>query len=214
MALTHVGSFTLGEINLGIMASLGFLNPMLAQFDIFLHGQFGLGLFLADIQLQYSAAISAVTQMQLSLANPLLGLQALLTAYAQIQASLAVAMAFGLPTISAELLAQIAAVASLAAEMSLKIGGLKAVLSAGAAVKTPALRFVGEMAARLNAGPVHLLSFTGSSLAATGADIAGQFTAGLGPDDPIPPLTSVSGLLLVTQDPAVFAALGAILRVN
>lgn len=214
MALNPLGSFTLGQVNIGLAVGLGLMNPLLLQLDLFLTGQFGLGPFLADIQVQFSAAISAVLQLSIGISDPLAALRALLAALVQVQASLAVALSFPLPVVSIQASAQISAIASLSAALALKIGGIKALLAAGLAVKIPALQFVAEFAAALSAGPVHLLSFTGDNLTITGAQIAAQFAAGLGPSDPIAPGEQVSGILIVTKDPAVFAALGAILKTS
>lgn len=214
MALNPLGSFTLGEINIGLAAGLGLMNPLLLQLDLFLTGQFGLGPFLADIQVQFNAAISAVLQLSIGISDPLAALRALLMALVQVQASLAIALSFPLPVISIQASAQIAIIASLSASLSLKIGGIKALLAAGLAVKIPALQFVAQFAAALSAGPVHLLSFTGDNLVTTGAQISAQFATGLGPNDPISPVAPVSGVLLVTKDPAVFAALGVILKTS
>lgn len=212
--LNPLGSYTLGQVNIGLAAGLGLMNPLLLQLDLFLTGQFGLGPFLADIQVQFNAAIAAVLQISIGISNPLEALQALLLAFAQIQASISIALAFPLPVLSLQASAQIAAIGALSASLALKIGGIKALINAGLAVKLPALQFVAQFAAALSAGPVHLLSFTGDTLSATGSQIAAQFTAGLGPSDPINPLEQVSGILLVTKDPAVFAALGVILKTS
>lgn len=214
MALNQVGSFTLGQINIGLLAGIGFMNPLLAQIDLFLTGQFGLGPFLADLQAQFNAAISAVVQLGINISNPLQAIQALIAAFIQIQASLAAAISFGLPTVSLQIGIQVAAMAALAATLALKLGGIKALIAGGLAVKIPALQFVAAMSAALSAGPVHLLSFTGDNLALTGAQIGGQFASGLGPSNPINPGENVSGVVLVTKDPAVYAALGVILRTS
>lgn len=214
MALNSLGSYTLGQVNIGLAAGLGLMNPLLLQLDLFLTGQFGLGPFLADINAQFAAAIAATLQLSIGISNPLQALQALLTALAQIQASISVALAFPLPVLSVQASAQLSAVAALSASLSLKIGGIKALIQAGLAVKIPALQFVAKFAAALSAGPVHLLSFTGGTLGVTGGQIAAQFASGLGPSDPINPFEPVSGILLVTKDPAVFAALGVILKTS
>ena len=214
MALTSVGSYTLGQINVGLAVGIGLMNPLLAQIDLFLTGQFGFGAFLADVQIQFNAAISAALQMQLNISNPFIALQAIVLVLGQLQASLAAALAVGLPTVSLQLSAQIAAMASLAGALSLKLGGLKALVAAGLAVKIPALQFVAEISAALSAGPAHLLAFSGAPLAATGGSIASQFIVGLGPSDPIAPTESVSGIIIVTKDPAVFQALGLILKTS
>lgn len=214
MALSQVGSFTIGEINVGLAASLGFLNPMALQLDLFISGQFGLGPFLADIQAQFNAAILAQATIGLQLTSPLLTIQALMMAAANIQAALQLVASLGLPTISLQLNLQLAATLALVAKLQLQIGGIKAMIAAAVNVKIPALRFIAEMQAAISAGPLHLLSFTGSTLSTTGGQINGAFSGGLGPSNIINPGDQVSGILLVTKDPAVFAALGAILKVS
>lgn len=214
MALSNLGSFTLGQVNIGLAVGLGLMNPLLLQLDLMLTGQFGLGPFLADIQVQFNAAISATLQLSIGISNPFAALQALLQALIQVQASLAVALSFPLPIISIQASAQIAAIASLSAALTLKIGGIKALLAAGLAIKIPALQFIAQLSASMSAGPVHLLSFTGDNLLNTGGQISSQFASGLGPSDPITPGEQVSGILIVTKDPAVFAALGAILKTS
>lgn len=214
MALTDVGSYTLGEVNIGLAIGIGLMNPLLLQLDLFLTGQFGLGPFLAEVQVQFQAAIAATLQLSIGISNPLQALQALLAALVQLQASIAVALAFPLPIISIQASAQLSAIVSLTGALALKIGGIKALLSAGLAVKIPALKFVGQIAAALSAGPVHLLKFTGDPLSTAGALIQSQFAAGLGPSDPIGPATLVDGIIIVTKDPAVFNALGVILKTS
>lgn len=214
MALSTLGSFSLGQINIGLLAALGFLNPLCLQLDLFITGSFGLGPFLTDLQVQFSAAIAAQANLGLSISNPFFAVQALITAVAQLQAALQLALAFGLPAVSLQLSAQLTAALALAATLQVKIGGIKALISAGLAVKIPALQFIAEAQAAASAGPAHLLSFTGSTLATTGSQIDGQFSVGLGPPDTILPGDMVSGIIIVTKDPAVFAAMGAILKTS
>lgn len=214
MALNTLGSYTLGQVNVGLAVGLGLMNPLLLQLDLMLTGQFGLGPFLADIQVQFNAAISATLQLSIGISDPLAALRALLQALVQVQASLAVALSFPLPIISIQASAQISAIASLSAALTLKIGGIKALLQAGLAVKIPALQFIAQISAAMSAGPVHLVSFTGDNLLNTGTQISAQFASGLGPSNPIAPGEQVSGILIVTKDPAVFAALGVILKTS
>jgi hypothetical protein len=213
VAVTPVGAFTLGEVNVGLAAALGFLNPLALQIDLFLTGAFGFGPFLADLQAQFSAAISAQVTLGLQVQNPFAAVQAAITAFAQLQAALQAALAFGLPNVSLQLGAQVAAAAALAATLKLRIGGIKALIAGALGVKIPALEFMASATAALSAGPVHLVSFTGSTLGSAGGAISGLFSSGLGPDAPILASDSVSGIVMVTKDPAVFAALGAILKV-
>lgn len=212
MAVEDLGSYTLGGINIGLAAGLGLLNPLLLQFDLFLTGQFGLGPFLADIQVQFAAAISVALQLGISISDPLLSIRALITAFAQLQAALSVALSFGLPTIGLQIGAQISAVAALSASLALKLGGISAMLSAGIAVKIPMLRFVAQIALALSAGPAHLVSFRGNTLAGSGAELAVAFANGLGPADPLHPADLVDGILIVTKDPVVFQALALIMK--
>lgn len=214
MAVTQIGSYTLGSVNIALAASLGLLNPLTAQLDLFLTGAFGLGPFMADLQTQFTAAIGAQVSLALQVSNPLLAIQLAITSFANMAASLQAALAFGAPALSLQIGAQVAAAAALAATLQVKIGGIKALISGAAAIKIPALQLIGELAGSLSAGPVHLLSFTGSPLNVTGGQINSIFSAGLGPSDPIPPSQVVMGLILVTNDPAVFEAMGAILKTS
>ena len=59
---------------------------------------------------------------------------------------------------------------------------------------------------------MELLKFEGETLRVVGAEVAARFSTALGSSAPILPSDRVSGILLVTRDPAVFAALGALLR--
>lgn len=214
MAVVSLGSYTLGGVNLALAASLGLLNPLTAQLDLFLTGSFGLGPFMADLQTQFAAAIGAQASLALQVSNPLLAIQLAITSFANMAASLQAALAFGAPALGLQLGVQVAAAAALGATLQAKIGGIKALIKGAAAVKIPAIAFVGSVAGSLSAGPLHLLSFTGSSLATTGSQISSMFGAGLGPPDTILPGEIAMGLILVTKDPAVFSAMGAILKTS
>jgi hypothetical protein len=214
MAVNDLGGYTLGEINVALLAGIGLINPLLLQVDLFMTGQFGLGPFMADINAQYSAAISAIAQLSIGVSDPLAAIKAAILALAQLTASLQLALSLPLPVLSIQATARISAMAALSASLALKIGGIKALLAAGAAVKIPMLKFVEQIVAALSLGPAHLLSFTGASLGVSGAQIAAQFAAGLGPSDPISPLELVDGIIIVTKDPLVFQALGLIIKTS
>ena len=224
MPLNDVGSYTLGEVNIALLAGVGLLNPLLLQLDLFITGQFGLGPFLADIQVQFNAAISLQLQLSFSISSPFrtLSAQPVWRIHRSCHSTCPFAHGYigtnqrvlDINGNSLQISAQIAAMASLQATLAFKLGGIRALLAAGLAVKIPALRFVAQMNAALSAGPVHVLSFTGDMLAVTGADIAAAFASGLGPNDPILPTEQVSGVIILTKDPAVFAALGGIIKVN
>lgn len=211
--VSDIGSFSLGEVNIGLMAALGFLSPLALQLDLFISGQFGLGALMADLQAQFNAAVSASLNIGLQLSDPFAAVRALLMAVVSLQASIQLAIAFGLPTVSFQLSAQLSAVLALSASLQLKLGGIKLLIKAGLDIKIPLLKFIADLRATLSAGPVHLLTATGSTLAQTGGQVSGAFGAGLGPQDPINPGDQVSVLMIVTKDPAVFAALGAIMKI-
>lgn len=224
MALNTLGSFTLLEINIGLALALGFLNPLALQLDAFIGGQFGLGPFLADLQAQFSAAIAAVANISFNISfNGILAIQGLINAMASLAASLQALLAIGLPAVTLGLTAQLSAVLALTATLQLKIGGIRLLIEAALAIKIPAIQFIAQLTANLNLGPVHLLSFTGDTLVNTGADIAAEFASGLGPPDrilpgPFFPLPGtpdlVSGVILVTKDPAAFAGISAIIKTS
>src|SRR5690606_41872256 len=97
MALNSIGSYNLGQINLGLSAGLGLLNPLTAQLDLFLTSSFGFGAFMADLQTQFSAAIAAQASISLQLGNPTLAIQMAITSFGQMAAALQAALSFGAP---------------------------------------------------------------------------------------------------------------------
>lgn len=214
MPVEDLGSYTLGEINVGLSAGLVLMNPLLLQVDLLVTGQFGLSAYMLDSQSQFNAAISAVLQLNIGISDPLSAIKDLLASFAMISASLAFALSFGLPTVSLQISEQVSAMAALGAGLSLKLGGLKALLAASLSAKIPALSFVQQFTAALAAGPAHLVLFRGDTLAGSGAELAATFAGGLGPSDPLYPTDLVDGILIVTKDPAVFSAIAAILKTS
>jgi hypothetical protein len=104
MGLHDVGEIaSLFEVNIAAAASIGFVDPLLAQLDLMLFGQFGLGSLQADLTLQFNAAISASAQLNLQVSNPFLPLQAVIAAILQLQAAIEFLLASGLPTVSLQL---------------------------------------------------------------------------------------------------------------
>jgi hypothetical protein len=218
MSLSHLGSFNLGEINVGLFAALGFINPLAAQLDLFISAQFGFGPLLADLQAQFNALLAAAASIGLQISTPFIYVNLLASLAASLAATLQAALAFGLPTVSLNLAAQLTAILGIIADLELRIGGLQGLIAAGIAIKLPALEFLGEFLAHMSAGPAHLISWTGAGyhLADAGADINSLFSFGLdvgGPDE-ILPYEDVSGVLIVTKNPAVWAALGFIIKVS
>ena len=214
MAVNDLGGYTLGEINVALLAGIGLINPLLLQVDLFMTGQFGLGPFMADINAQYSAAISAIAQLSIGVSDPLAAIKAAILAFAQLTASLQLALSLPLPVLSIQAAARISAMAALGASLALKVGGIKALLAAGAAVKIPMLKFVEQIVAALSLGPAHVVSFTGSRLDVSGIQISNQFSLGLSNGPQIFPADLVDGIIIVTKDPLVFQALGLIIKTS
>ena len=209
MAVELVTSATLGELNVGLAAATGFLNPLGAQIDALL--ALGIGPLEYDLAAQFNAAIAAQATLSLQISNPLAALQAAISALAQLQAALSAALS--LPPIQVSLSAELSASAALAATLSARLGGLSILIQAALAVKIPAVQLAAQLAASLSAGPVFLHQFTGDSLSGTMADI-GAFSGGMSdpgnPGNNILAGDSVSGFLFTTKNPTAFAGMQAI----
>lgn len=203
---------SLGELNVAAKASLVVLNPLLAQVDFALFGSLGIGSLEADLQLQLQAALKAQLDIGLNISNPFIGFQLALAGVVQLQAQISAALAGAVPAVSIDATAQLSATAALIGALTVRIGGLKALIQGALEVKIPATSFAAQLAANLGAGPIFLLSFEDVTLSSAGASLAGDFGAGLhdGPTT-IAPSDSVSGIVLVTKNPTAWAALKAVL---
>jgi hypothetical protein len=202
---------TLGEFNVALAAAIPLLNPLAAQLDAML--AFALGPLQADLAAQFNASLALQASLSLQISDPLAALKAALAAIAQLQASLTAALT--LPPMTMSIGAELSASAALAASLSLKLGGIKLLIEAALAVKIPAVQFAAQFAASLGAGPVYIVPFEGSTLAATGTELSAKFAGGLGPDGSVPklePSETVFGLVLVTSTPSAYAAMRAIIN--
>ena len=208
MALTLVTSGTLGEINVGLAAALGFLNPLGAQLDALIGLALGPLTFDLQVRLNAALALQATLSLQIGL-NPLVNIQLALQAVAQLQAALQAALT--LPPITLSLGAELSAAAGLAGALSARLGGLEVLIQAALAVKIPAAKLAAQLAAQLSAGPAFLHTFSGDTLATTGGQISSEFAAGLvDGSNTIDPGDSVFGVLITTKSPTVAAGLTAI----
>lgn len=208
--LQDVGSFTLLDVNVGLAAAVGLLNPLAAQLDAVI------ALGLGPLQAQLAAELQAVLGINASLAlsfNPLASIQAALTALAALQAALQAALA--IPNL--EINASIAANLQVAAVLQAQLGLLNAIISASIAIKIPAIQALAQLNAALSAGPVTLLSFgvdsgsfTPLSLTTIGGQVQAAFSTGVA--GPINPGDLVAGVILVTASPTAFAGIQAILK--
>lgn len=202
---------TLLELNPAMAASVSFMLPLSAQLDLAIFGQFGLGSLQADLSAQFNAALSLNASLSISISNPIAAYQSALAAIAQIVIEIEQALAAGIPTIGVSISASISASAVLSASLSLKLGGISALISGALAVKLPALQFVGELSASLSAGPIDVLTFgfdTPMTAASVGTQAGAQFSALPG----ILPTDNVSGIMIVTKDPAAALAIGALFK--
>jgi hypothetical protein len=213
MSTTELAGGTVGEVNFGLAAAVGFLNPLGAQLDAFLAAT--LGPLTADLQAQYSATLQAQASIALSIGDPFAALTLALAAVGQLQAAIQAALAFPPITIAAS--GQLSATAALAGALQLKLGLLDAAISAMIAIKIPALQAAANLGAQLSAGPIVLMEVDALTLAAAGAEIQTAFSTGVGgsvlpPGDEILPGDGpVTAFILVTKNPVAAAALSAVL---
>ena len=199
-------SGSLGSINVGLSAALGFLWPLGAQIDALI--ALGIGPFEFDLALQFDASLALQATLSLQVGNPLAALLLAIQAMAQLQAALQAALT--LPPITLSIGAELGASVALAGALSAKLGGLQILIEAALAIKIPAMRLAAELQLQLSATPAFLLSFTGGTLAQTGNAIATEFNAGLtdpGPPNTIAPGDPVTGIIMLTKDPVAAAGI-------
>lgn len=204
---------TLLDVSVGGAVAVQFLNPLLFNFDLMLNGAFGLGPFLAELNAQFSASVSLQAQLSISISNPLLNFTLALQAIAQLQASLSAALALGLPVVSVDIGAKLSVTAALQASLALKIGGLRALIEAALSIKIGASQFLGEFQANLSAGPIYVLGF-GFDAPNTAADVGSQLQTMLnGGLSGISASDDISGIVILTKNPAASAAISALFKV-
>lgn len=214
----EIGSFGMLDISVASSASLLLFNPLTAQFDAMLSGQFGLGALQADISAQFDAAASLQIDLGLQISDPMAGLQASLDAIAQLSAGLQAALSLGLPTVSAELSASVSANAALTAALGIKLGGISALIELALSLKIPAVKFLADLQASLSAGPIVLVSFgfDGSgtpdpeTLGNVGSQLQALFAGGV---TGVTPSEEVSGILILTKAPVAAASISALFKV-
>ena len=211
MAISIVAALPVGGINIAAAGSVGLATGLISQLDLALFGSFGLGSLSSDLSLQFSAALDAEVQIGLQISDPVASLEAL--------ANLLASLTITLPSINLEANAALSANIASAAAIGLQLGGINALIEAALAVKTPAVDFFANIAAALGAGPLFLVNFSETSLsgglAQAGIEIDTLFNGGLvAGADAIAPTDPVYGVIIVTKDPAAFAALGVVLKVT
>ncbi len=174
-SVTLIG--TLGDINIAATAAVGVLFPLSAQLDGLM--SFALGPLQADLAAQFNAAIAAQATLTLQIGDPFAALQLALAAIAQLQA--AITAALSLPPVNLSISAELTATAALVASLSVKLGLIDALLKVALKVKLQALKFTADLEAALTLPGVALVGFDGATVAAAGGDIQTLFNGGLGP---------------------------------
>lgn len=203
---------SLGDMNVGLGAAVGAINPMAAQLDAAI--AIGLSPLQVDLSASLNASLALQASLSLSISDPLANIRAALAALIELQASLTAALS--LPPITLSLSAELAAAASISAALSAKLGGLKLLIDAMVAIKIPAIRLAADLAADLSLGGVVVLSFDGISdgtnLQTIGNKIQARFSdaGGIG-FGAIGPTDHVSGIIVVTDFAPTFSAMGRIL---
>jgi len=210
MPLSSQKSATLGEINVGLAAALGVINPLGAQIDALLST--GVTPFSADLSARLNAALTAQANLSLQVGLPSLGITVLLSLVAQLQAAFTAALTVTPPSVRIGL--ELGLAAGIAGSLSVQLGLLRLSIDAALRVKIPAIRLAAELAAEASAGPAFVFSFQDDQLSVTGDDIRSLFNTGL--DDgtnQIAPTDTVGGVVLLTKVPSVQASLFAIIQV-
>jgi hypothetical protein len=197
MPTNIVISGTLGDINVAAAFAGSLLFPLSAQLDGLL--TFALGPLQADLAAQFNATLAAQATLTLQIGDPTAALQLALSALAQLQAALQAALQ--LPPVNLSLSAELTASAALIATLKAKLGLIDVLIKAALQIKASSLKFGGELQAALGASAV-LVTFSGTTLAVAGDDIKTLFDAGVPPIGP----GSVSGIIIVAETVAGFTA--------
>lgn len=186
---------TLGSLNIGAAAAAAAIVPLLAQVDLLLGADFGLGSLKADLAAQYTAALqlsATITDPQLQM---LTALNAALQAVAQIQGAIDAGLV--LPSFQVNAGAQL----QLLAALQVKLGAINLLIEAALGVKSAQLAFLTNLRAALDAGPAALYAATGQDLQALLSQISSHNygDAGFGAGD------QVTGILILSKAPSFHA---------
>lgn len=204
---------TLGELSIGATAAVSFLVPLSAQLDLAIFGPFGVGSIQADLSAQFNTALALNASLTASLSNPVANFQQALVALAQLTVAIGQALAAGIPTMGVDIGIQISSTAALTGSLSGKLGGISALISAALAVKIGANQFAGELQASLAAPGIDVLVFgfdAPMTAQQVGIEASVQFSMLPG----ILPTDQVTGIMIVTKNPAAGAAIGALFKTS
>lgn len=203
-------------MNVGLAVAAGLLVPVSAQIDALI--SIGLGPFMAELQVQFSASLAAQATLSLQIGDPTIALQLAINALAQLQAALAAALS--LPPVNLSIAAELSAQVALAAALAARLGLIEAAIQVALQLKLAALEAAADLQASLTAGPVSAIALDGSggeTWSSAGAKLAsllngetvdGESITGLNPSDPI-----TGAVLLITGSASVATALDVIIKV-
>lgn len=204
---------TLGEVNVAATAALGFMIPLSAQLDLAIFGQFGLGSLQAEFSASFNASLSLNASLSISVTNPIEAFQRALAALLQAEAAILLALQLGIPAMGVELNASISASAALSASLAIKLGGISALIEAALQIKLQAVQFMGEFQASLSAGPIDVLAF-GFDVPMTAAQVGAEAQAMFQALPGIQATDQVSGVMIVTKNPAASLAIAGLFKVS
>ncbi len=205
MPTNVVTAGTLGDINVAASLAGSIIFPLSAQLDGLL--SFALGPLQADLAAQFNATLAAQATLTLQIGDPTAALRLAISALAQLQAALQAALT--LPPVNLSLSAELTAAAALIATLKAKLGLIDALIKAALQIKTSALKFAGDLQASLG-GSAALVAFDGTTLSLAGDDIKALFDAGVEYPVGTPFIGSgegpVSGIIIVAKTNAQFTA--------
>lgn len=192
--LTLVTQGTLGDVNIGAKLAVAALLPLIAQLDLQLGAEFGLGQLKAELLAQLQAALD----VQLSITNPAASLVTALAAAVQAVAALQAQIAAGITLPQIALSTSFEAIAAL----QVRLQGIQLMLDLAAGVRIQGLNVIAALEAAFGVGPVALYGATGQPLAALLSQIGGEDYAAVGINN----VDVCDALFLVSKSPNFRAA--------
>lgn len=191
-----LGPVSLGSFNIGAAASASAMAPLLAQINTMLTDPFGIGSLKSDFVGQFKAQVN----FSVTFSDPIAAIKATISASLSIVASLQTSLSLGLPTISTQVSSSLA----LAAALQAKIAGINALIDAALGVRLSGVNFLSQLNGALTGGAgAFAYGFTGVPMSGLPGQISAYSFAG----DGFSPTDSVSGIMLLTKDPATFSSM-------
>jgi len=196
--LTLLAQGTLADVNIGAKAAVLAILPLIAQLDLQLGAEFGLGQLKAEIQARLKAALEGAVQITAPSASLLVALQGALQSVVALQAALNAGGVLTPPGISASGSLQVIA------DLQARLTGLQLLLDLAAGVRLQGANLVGALNAALSVGPVALYGATGQLLPELLSQINGADYASVGINN----TDTCDALLLLSKAPGFNAAAG------